>query len=121
MGAAKFVEVQAKNELFVAQASKEQADKATAIASMQLATLPKNESLASRFGGCDLLSYPTMIGSELIQEVSQFGIILASGHVVLFGSCTITSGIFSAGDLVSYTGYLKNGQIHALRLGKIVF
>ena len=109
MGTAGFDLVQAKNDLFVAQAAKEQADKATAVVSMQSATLPKNQSSASKFGGCDPMAHPTMIGSGLVQEVNIFGMVLHSGQVVLSGACTARSENYSVGDLVSYSGYLKSG------------
>ena len=42
LGASKFKLQQAKNNLFVAQAAKEQADKATAIVSLSSSALPKD-------------------------------------------------------------------------------
>ena len=52
LGIAKFNLQQANNELFVAQAVKEQADKATAILYLESTALPTNSSIKSNFGGC---------------------------------------------------------------------
>ena len=67
MGVAKFNLQQANNRLFVAQAIKEQADKATAIVAMSSAVLPKDPKARSTFKGCEPTNYPSMMGSDQIE------------------------------------------------------
>jgi hypothetical protein len=45
---------------------------------------------------------------------------LASGHNVVFGTCSQASGIVSVGDFVSYNGYINNGVINALRIERVL-
>ena len=61
LGVAKFNLLQALNNLYVAQALKEQADKSTNIVRMQTATLPEEES-THIFAGCVQNVFPTISG-----------------------------------------------------------
>lgn len=71
LGIAKMNYQQSMNNLFVAQARKEQADKATSIVSMQSATLPQqpgvNVASSYVFEGCDPKAYPFVSGSSFVK------------------------------------------------------
>lgn len=121
LGVAKFNLQQALNRLYVAQAVKEQADKATAIVRAQSSVLPDSNSTSSLiFNGCLQLAYPTAMGTARIESSNAIGYRLATGSTLLFGSCT-TKEPCLAGDLVSYNGYLKDGYIHATSITKTAF
>lgn len=62
MGIAKFNLNQATNNLLVAQAAKEQADKALALATAEASVIPEGNSTYI-FSGCDIGAYPTYAGS----------------------------------------------------------
>ena len=115
LGVAKFNLQQANNNLFVAQARKEQADKATAIVKTQSSTLPDPEGTSTYiFGGCDQMNYPTIAGADIIGASNRLGFQLKSGYTLLYGDCTSASKVVVAdGDVINYTGYLKDGYVHA--------
>lgn len=104
LGVAKFNLQQANNNLFVAQARKEQADKATALIRTQSSTLPDPQgSTTYIFGGCEQQSYPTVAGADIVGSQNKFGFRLKSGYTMLYGSCTDkTQIIVQDGDLISY-------------------
>ena len=83
LGVAKFKEQQAASQLYVAQSMKEQADKATAIITMQETAL--NSSAEARFEGCDQQAYPSVVGSGLVRDRGQREFVLESGKRVLSG------------------------------------
>jgi hypothetical protein len=55
------------SKLFVAQASKEQADKATQIVQLQTSSLART----SMFAGCNQQAYPTIAGSAAVKSSSS--------------------------------------------------
>jgi len=111
---AKFNLVQANNNLFVAQAKKEQADKATAIIKSQSTALPAAGSNSTYiFAGCNQLAYPSISGTAAIATANKLGFSLNSGHTLLFGDCTQKDISCGNGDVISYVGYLKDGYVHA--------
>ncbi len=67
------------------------------------------------FGGCDARAYPVISGSSQVVSVSSGGYSLASGHEIIYGSCS-SVGKCAVGDFVSYNGYLVNGVVNALRI-----
>jgi hypothetical protein len=90
LGVAKFNLQQALNRLYVAQAVKEQADKATAIVRAQSSVLPDSNSTSSYiFNGCQQLAYPTAMGTARIESSNTIGYRLVTGSTLLFGSCTM--------------------------------
>ena len=116
LGVAKFNLLQALNNLYVAQARKEQADKSTNIVRMQTATLPEEES-THIFAGCVQNAYPTISGSALVSETNGSGYALNSGNVLVFGDCT-QKELVVVGDLIEYEGYIKDGYVHAVSYKK---
>jgi hypothetical protein len=118
LGQAEFNLVQAMNALFVAQAAKEQSDKAILIASAQSSQLPTGTSTYI-FSGCEIGNYPVISGTASITASSGAGFELSSGYNILYGSCTEKGGVaFSTGDTVCFQGYLKNGYIHGVKIAK---
>ena len=115
LGVAKFNLQQANNNLFVAQARKEQADKATAMVRTQSSVLPDpNGSTTYIFGGCEQLGYPTVAGDDVVDLSNKYGFKLRSGYTLLYGDCTSSSKVMvKDGDLINYVGYLKDGYVHA--------
>lgn len=105
----------ALNQLYVASAAKEQADKAMAIVSAQLA--PSQETT---FSGCVQGAFPSFFGSSQIVSTIPQGFLLQSGQRLLYGSCSKgVGGAFSEGEMVSFEGYLREGAIHAVKLSKL--
>jgi hypothetical protein len=107
----------ALNNLYVAQAAKEQSDKSLLIASVQGSQLPTGIS-TSIFSGCDIGNYPSIFGTASIRNTSASGYTLNSGYNLLFGSCSQTYGNFTVGDTISFAGYLRNGFIHGIKINK---
>ena len=120
LGVAKFNLQQANNNLFVAQARKEQADKATAIAKSQAAVLPDPDSSSAYiFGGCDQHNYPTIVGADIIGAHNKYGFKLRSGYTLLHGACTSAEAVaVHDGDVIEYIGYLKDGYVHATKYAR---
>ena len=98
----------------MAQAAKEQADKATAIVRAQTSSLPTESLIASLFGGCDKKAYPMIAGSAWVQSFNRLGYKLSSGSTLLLGSCTVGYGSIVQGNTIKYEGYVKDGFVHAL-------
>lgn len=100
------------NNLFVAQAAKEQADKQLLLASAQ------SVQLASlTFAGCNQGNYPSMFGTATILVAGNSAFKLDSGYSVLIGGCTTKrKGDYTNGTVIVFEGYLKGGAIHAIRL-----
>lgn len=120
LGVAKFNLVQANNNLFVAQAKKEQADKATALIKTQSVALPEPGSTSTYiFGGCNQYAYPSISGTASISRSNSLGYTLTSGHTLLFGDCTQRDPC-ADGDVVVYSGYLKDGYVHGFSVRKFV-
>lgn len=106
------------NTLFVAQAAKEQSDKAMLLASAQSSILPRGTTTYI-FSGCDIGNFPVISGTASITGSSEYGFELNSGYRILYGSCTETGGVtFNEGDLVNFQGYFRNGYIQGIRLAK---
>ena len=118
LGVAKFNLLQALNNLYVAQARKAQADKATTIVRLQTATLPAEES-TNIFAGCAQEAFPTISGTAYIQESNARGYALGSGSVLVFGDCTVQEKVI-IGDFIEYEGYVKDGYVHATSYRKAV-
>lgn len=120
LGVAKFNLQQALNNLFVSQARKEQADKATAIVKTQSSTLPAADSTSTYiFAGCVQQAYPTISGSARIDDSNTLGYRLSSGNTLLFGECTQKEISCQNGDIISYDGYIKDGYVHATSFKKV--
>lgn len=75
---------------------------------------------AASFSGCDAKAYPSIAGSSKVVSVGANGYELASGHNVVFGSCSQASTKVSVGDFVRYNGYINNGVINALRIERVL-
>ena len=122
------------NKLYVAQARKETADRASAIALAEGSSSDHNVNngvssvvgsinLANggnvAFGGCDNKNYPVISGNSKVVSASSSGYTLASGHSVIFGSCSSVAKC-SVGDYASYNGYIVNGVVNALRIERVL-
>jgi hypothetical protein len=120
LGVAKFNLVQANNNLFVAQARKEQADKATAMVRTQSSTLPDPKSTSTYiFSGCEQRGYPTIGGADIVGVQNSLGFRLRSGYTLLYGDCTNKSAVsVKEGDVINYVGYLKDGYVHATQFSR---
>ena len=119
LGVAKFNLQQANNNLFVAQARKEQADKATEIVRLQSSALPTDNSTSTYiFAGCNQLAYPTISGSAMINDANSYGYQLSSGQVLVFGSCTNGDSSVKNGDVINYSGYIKDGYVQCTSYAK---
>jgi hypothetical protein len=70
LGEAKFNLNQALNNLYMAQAAKEQADKAVLIASIA-ESAPISGSTTYIFRGCEVGNYPSVFGSVIVKNVSN--------------------------------------------------
>lgn len=122
LGVAKFNLQQTLNNLFVAQSRKEQADKATAIVRAQTSVVPADGSTSTYiFGGCVQQAYPTFSGSASIRKSTKSAYELSSGNILVFGSCTTRVGVVAEGDVITYSGYLKDGQIHCTSYQKAIW
>jgi hypothetical protein len=104
------------NQLYVAQAAKEQSDKALLLASAQSSQLPSGTSTYI-FSGCDIGNYPPIFGTASITQSSSSGYQLSSGFALLYGNCTQARSL-SIGDTVNFQGYLRNGSIHGVKIDK---
>jgi chromosome segregation ATPase len=119
LGVSKFNLQQANNNLFVAQARKEQADKATEIVRVQSSALPADDSTSTYiFAGCEQQAYPSIGGSAQINDSNKYGYQLSSGHTLVFGGCTKADNSVRKGDLITYYGYIKNGYVHCTSYSK---
>lgn len=120
----------ALNKLYLAQSRKETADRASSIALAEGSLSDHNvnngastiggTTKATSFGGCDSKSYPSISGTSKVVSVGANGYSLASGHSVVYGSCSQASAKVSVGDYVNYNGYINNGVINALRIERIL-
>jgi len=124
----------ALNKLYIAQSRKETADRASSIALAEgsssdhnvnngVSTIGGNSSLSSgsiSFGGCDAKSYPSIAGASKVVAVGANGYTLASGHSVVYGSCSQASTKAVVGDFVRYNGYINNGVVNALRIERVL-
>lgn len=103
------------NSLYIAQATKAEADKATALVSFQTR---QNQNLSSiinnTFYGCEQGAYPTISGSAYISEKNSFSFKLSTGNILVFGSCSLIEKNVQLGTLVTFVGYLKEGYVHLL-------
>ena len=120
LGVAKFNLQQALNNLYVAQARKEQADKATSIVRVQSSALPAENSTSTYiFAGCTQQAYPTISGSATVEQANGLGYRLSTGSTLLFGDCTEREVACGKGDVITYEGYIKNGYVHATSYKKL--
>lgn len=91
------------NSLFVAQAAKAEADKATAIVSMQTTQDKNVSSLASdMFSGCDQGVYPSISGTASIQQRNTYSFKLSSGNILVYGNCSNVNTNLVIGELVTF-------------------
>jgi hypothetical protein len=138
----------ALNKLYVAQARKEAADRASAIAladgsfsdhngkapiktigntgAVQIggSSGPSASSESSfyssgSFSGCDAKAYPLISGTSQVQSLTPNGYQLSSGHQVVYGGCSQTSAC-KVGDFVNYNGYFVDGVVNALRIQRVL-
>lgn len=125
LGASKFNLQQAMNNLYVAQAVKQQADKASTLIQTQSSRIAlasiNSTNVTFTFGGCAARAYPSMSGvNQIIQSFpssqGQLSWTLANNQTLLAGYCTLQSGSLIVGSYISYEGYLKDGCINALSI-----
>ena len=58
------------------------------------------------------MAYPAISGTVVINAANSLGFSLASGQTLLFGDCTTKEESCTTGDVISYTGYIRDGYIH---------
>ncbi len=137
----------ALNKLYVAQARKEAADRASAIAladgsfsdhngNAPIKTIGSTGAVqiggssassassgsfysSGSFSGCDAKAYPLISGTSQVQSLTPNGYQLSSGHQVVYGGCSQTSAC-KVGDFVNYSGYFVDGVINALRIQRVL-
>lgn len=129
LAAAQWEWEQAVNNLYVAQARKETADRASAIALAEGSRSDHNNvaggvstigsSGSASFSGCQSRNYPAISGTSQVVEVHTNGYRLASGHNVVYGGCSQTSSC-AVGDFAAYNGYIVNGVVNALRIERVL-
>jgi multidrug efflux pump subunit AcrA (membrane-fusion protein) len=121
LGVANFNLQQALNNLFVAQAAKAAADKAVELAYAQgVASLDvTNGNSTYVFNGCVEQIYPTISGTVPVGALITSGARLNSGHILTWGDCTQKTAIILEGDVVTFTGTIKDGVISATQITKI--
>ena len=108
---------QALANLFVAQAAKEAADKALAIAFAQGVDSIKMLDGESTyiFNGCLAQAYPTISGTVTVEKLIPNGAQLSSGQVLTWGECT-TKDVINVGDLIEYHGAVTGSSISASKV-----
>lgn len=103
------------NRLYVAQAAKAEADKATAILSFQaVQNINLNTVNINVFNGCEQGAYPTISGSAYISEINAYSVKLTTGNILVFGACSNLGPNIYNGMLATFIGYMKEGYIHLL-------
>lgn len=115
------------NKLYVAQARKEAADRASAIALAEGSLSDHNVnngyngigSKGTTFNGCGINTYPLISGTSQVVSTNAEGYRLASGHNIIYGSCSEVTQC-AAGDIISYNGYIVNGVVNAIRINKVL-
>lgn len=114
LGTAKFNLNQALNNLYVAQAAKEAADKATAIAYAQgvASTDILKDKSTYIFSGCLNQVYPAISGTVSVISLISSGCLLSSGHILTWGDCTTKDNV-NIGDIIYYEGSIVGGSISA--------
>lgn len=118
LGVANFNLRQAMNNLFVAQAAKEVADKAMAIASAQSASslnMLEGESTYI-FEGCNEQVHPVITGTIPVSTLITSGARLNSGHILTWGPCTEKVKAVADGSIVAFEGTIKGGVISATKV-----
>lgn len=88
------------NNLLVAQAAKEQADKALALASAEAVRRDTGEKTYI-FSGCEAGAYPSYAGSARIAKVEEGKAYLDNGQVILYGGCTTMSPL-KEGEVIQF-------------------
>ena len=121
LGTAKFNLQQALSNLYVAQAAKAAADKAIAAAYAQgVASLDlMNGQSTYVFEGCSEQVYPVITGTVPVSALLTSGARLNSGQILTWGECTHKPAIILEGDVVAFTGTIKNGVISATEVTKL--
>lgn len=120
----------ALNKLYVAQARKETADRASAIALAEGSSSDHNTGYASAsigssstpavsFVGCDAQVYPPISGTVKVTKKLTNGYIVSTGHQVIYGPCTQHVSC-NVGDTVSYNGFIVNGVVNAKRIERVL-
>jgi hypothetical protein len=125
LGVAQFNLQQANNNLFVAQAAKQAADKAIAIIVAQgkaeiivqtssnttpISSTASSIISTSSFRGCDNYAYPSMFGTETVISTLPDGVRTSGGHRLAWGDCTKKSTV-RVGDQIYYEGNLIENTI----------
>jgi hypothetical protein len=100
LGAAKFNLTQALNQLLVAQAAKAASDRNLALMSNQ-SIAPLQAVSTYIFGGCDKGAYPNFSGTLPVKDLVNNGVILGSGHLLIYGNCSKTVELIK-GDNINF-------------------
>jgi hypothetical protein len=117
-GLAKYNLNQALNNLYVAQAAKESADKATAIAYADGSSLSILDGESTYiFNGCFTEVYPAISGTVSVVNLIPSGCQLSSGHILTWGECTTKEDV-NIGDVIYYEGSIVGNSISAKTIKK---
>ena len=122
----------ALNKLYIAQARKETADRATAIALAEGSLSDHNTGSRSTsvgqqtspvtvgaFVGCDAQVYPPISGTVKVTQKLANGYVISTGHQVVYGACTKHTAC-NVGDTIAYNGFLVNGIVNAQRIERVL-
>ena len=122
----------ALNKLYIAQARKETADRASAIALAEGSSSDHNTGYSNTtfgqtsspitvgvFGGCNAQVYPPISGTVKVTQKIANGYVISTGHQVLYGPCTKHTAC-NVGDTLSYNGFLVNGIVNAQRIERVL-
>jgi chromosome segregation ATPase len=130
LGTAQWNYETALNKLYVAQARKETADRASAIALAQgslsdhntgyaSTTIGSNGAISGTFGGCEAQAHPPISGTVRIVQKFTNGYKVSTGHQILYGPCTKHT-LCNVGDNIVYSGYMVNGIVNAQRIERVL-
>jgi hypothetical protein len=64
------------------------------------------------FAGCDQGVYPMIAGTAAIQQINSYSLKLSSGHILIYGNCSVIDTELMSGELVIFSGYLREGYVH---------
>ena len=122
----------ALNKLYISQARKETADRASAIALAEGSNSDHNSGYQTTsvgqqtspvtvgaFIGCDAQVYPPISGTVKITQKLVGGYVISTGHQVVYGACTKQTAC-NVGDTVAYSGFLVNGVVNAQRIERVL-
>lgn len=131
------------NSLYLAQARKESADRATAFALAEGSLSDHNSdnqskqfgsseligtengitnSLGFEFKGCDQENYPPISGTSQVMKISisSKSLTILSGRTLVYGDCSSVDQM-RIGDWIKFEGYLLRSLVNVVKIKKTSF